>query len=266
MGEGGLIVTLYTRNTGKLRAVVRGVRKPTSKMVGHLEPLNRVELALASPRPEGIDTITQAQILEGFSSLKASLEAVSRGIYLAELVDGFGAEGSANPELYSLMLDTLRFLNVKVGSRETEESIADMPATTNPHLETELALRYFELHLLKCSGFMPELYRCVECREELSPGKHLFSPEAGGTLCPRCHPTGARIMRLSLQALKVLRFLDRTYLAELPNLHIDRSLGEELKTLLSATLKYWLDKEVQSQKFMEHLENSRKSGVYTGGG
>ena len=53
MGEAGLIVTLYARYTGKLRAVVRGVRKPTSKMVGHLEPFNRVELALASPRLGG---------------------------------------------------------------------------------------------------------------------------------------------------------------------------------------------------------------------
>ena len=241
MGEAGLIVTLYARDTGKLRAVVRGVRKPTSKMVGHLEPFNRVELALASPRLGGMDTITQAQIIESFNSLKANLEAISRGIYLAELVDGFGTEGSANPELYSLLVDALRTLD-------------DSP-------EVGLALRYFELHLLKCSGFMPELYRCVECREELPPGKHLFSPEAGGTLCSRCYPPGTRIMNLSVQALKVLRFLDRTSLPELSKLRIHRGLEEELKNLLSVTVKYWLDKEIKSKTFMEHLEHSRKAQV-----
>ena len=192
IGEAGLIVTLYSRDAGKLRAVARGARKPSGKMVGHLEPLNKVELAVVRSRSGGLDTITQAQIVELFTSLKGNLEGISRGIYVAELVDGFGAEGSPNGELYSLLVDTLRFLD-DLGNGE-------------------LALRYFELQLLKCSGFMPELYRCVECRKELSPGNHLFSPEAGGTLCPDCTPA-ARIMRLSVQALKVMRFLDRGFAA-----------------------------------------------------
>ena len=241
LGEGGLIVTLYTSETGKLRAVARGARKPTSKMGGHLEPLNRVELALTNPRPGGMDVIAQAQMIEGFASLKADLESVARGLYLAELLDGFGEEGNINSQLYSLAVEVLRFLN-------------DSP-------QVELTLRYFELHLLRCSGFMPELYRCVECREELSQGKHLFSPDAGGTLCLGCTPAGARVLRLSVDALKVLRFLDRTRPGELSKLHINRGLQEELKGLLSVTLKYWLDREIQSKTFMEHLERSRKVGV-----
>ena len=242
VGEAGLIVTLYSRDAGKLRAVVRGARKPTSKMVGHLEPLNRVELALASARPGGIDTVTQAQMLEGFATLKADLDALSKSIYLAELVDGFGAEGSPNRGLYSLLVDTLRFLSASPG--------------------VELVLRYFELHLLERSGFMPELYRCVECRAELLPGEHLFSPELGGTLCLRCTPSDARIMPLSVQTLKVLRFLDTASLSDLPELRIHASLKEDLGNLLSVVLKYWLDKEIRSKTFMEHLDDSRKTGVY----
>ena len=241
MGEAGLLVTLYTREAGKLKAVVRGARRPTSKMVGHLEPLNMVEMSLARSRPGGIDTITQIQILDSFASLKSDLDALSRGIYLAELVDGFGAEGSPNQELYSLLVDTLRFLN-------------DSPGTDS-------TLRYFELHLLRCSGFMPQLYRCVECREELSPGKHLFSPDVGGTLCLKCTPSGARIMRLSVQTLKVLRFIDRASLEELSMLRINAGLAAEIKNLLSVALKYWLDREIHSKTFIEHLEHSQKAGV-----
>lgn len=245
LDEAGLIVTLYTREAGKLRAIARGARKPTSKMVGHLEPLNRVDLALASSRPGGIDTITQAQVLDSFAALKADLEGVSKAIYLAELVEGFGTEGNANPELYFLLLDSLRTLD-------------DSP-------RVELVLQHFELHLLQCSGFMPELYRCVECREVLSPGNHLFSPEAGGTLCTTCCPRDIRIMHLSVQALKVLRFLDRARPAELFKVHVATGLHTELKGLLSATLKYWLDKEIQSKTFIEHLERSGQVGVYIKG-
>jgi len=212
-GEAGLIVTLYARDAGKLTAIAYGARKPNSKKVGHLEPLTRVELALARTRLGGIDTITQAQILESFSDLKSSLESISKGIYLAELVDGFGAEGSSNPQLYSILVDALRFLDVSPG--------------------VDLALRYFELNVLKYSGFMPELYRCVWCQRQLSPTQHLFSPGAGGTLCVQCTPTDARIMPLSVQALKVLRFLDRVSMAELPTLHIPTGLQDELKNLLA---------------------------------
>ncbi len=240
VGEAGLIVTLYSNEHGKLRAAVRGVRKPTSKMVGHLEPLTRVQLALIRGKPGSLDTVTQAQTLESFSALKSSLEGISKGVYLTELVDGFGVEGSVSYELYSLVHDTLRFLN-------------DQP-------EMDTVLRYFELKVLNCSGFMPELYHCVECRDELVPEKHLFSPELGGTLCHECTPTGGRLMRLSLQALKVLRFFDRSSLSDLPSLRIQDGLGKELENLLSTTLKYWLDKEIQSKSFIEHLEHSGKAG------
>ena len=235
------MVTLYTRETGKLKAVVRGARKPTSRMVGHLEPLNLMHLSLATSRPGGIDTVTQAQILDSHALLKADLDGISRGIYILELADGFGAEGSQNTELYNLLLDTL--------------------SSFHGDSDSELILRYFELHLLKCSGFMPELYHCVDCRRVLEAGRHRFSPELGGTLCPDCTPSGPRIMRLSVPALKVLRFIDRAGSPDLSHLRIDQVLQQELKDVLTATLKYWLDREIRSKRFMEHLEHSAGLGV-----
>ena len=237
-----LIVTVYTKEEGKLRGVVRGVRKPTSRMVGHLEPLNRVELALASSGRGGLDTVTQAQMLEGFPGVKANLEALARGIYVAELVDGFGVESGPNTRLYSLLVDTLHFLD-------------ESP-------QVDLGLRYFELSLLECSGFMPELYACVQCRTEIIPGEHSFSPEVGGILCSECRPPGIRIMGLSVQAVKVLRFLSRASLPELSSLVIHKNLHTELENLLSVSLRYWLDREIRSKTFMRHLENFRDTGLY----
>ena len=246
MGEAGLIVTLYSGEAGKLRAAAHGIRKPTSKMVGHLEPLNRVELSLVrSGSGDSMDNITQAQVVESFPGLKANLESISKAVYMAELVDGFGVEGGGNPEVYSVLVDTLRLLD--------------------SHPQGDIALRYFEVQLLKFSGFMPELYRCVECRQEISPGQHVFSPDVGGTLCRRCTPGGPRIMGLSINALKVLRFLDRTSITELSNLRTNKGLEDEIKGLLSATLSYWLDKEIRSKRFMEHLQIPQKTGVYING-
>ncbi|MCE2404216.1 MAG: DNA repair protein RecO [Dehalococcoidia bacterium] len=244
LGEAGLMATLYTPDMGKLKAMVRGARKPTSKMVGHLEPLNLVHLSLAASRPGGIDTVTQVQTLDSHSRLKADLESISRAIYVAELADGFGAEGSPNTDLYNLLLET----------------VGTLQGDTDP----ELTLRYFDLHILKCSGFMPELYGCVDCRRDLEAGRHRFSPEAGGALCFDCTPAGPRVMGLSLRAMKVLRFIDHRRLPELAQLRIDPELRRELKDLLDASLKYWLDREIRSRRFLEHLERPPRLGAARG--
>ena len=233
LGEAALLVTLYTREKGKVRALARGARRSSSKLVGHFAPLTQVKLSLALGRD--LDHVTQVQVLDGFAPLKGNLGAITKGLYLAELVDGFGAEANPNQPLYHLVIDALHAIEADPDS--------------------DLPLRFFELHLLQVSGFMPELYRCVECRNSLEPGSHRFSPNLGGTICLDCNPTDARLRPLSLRALKVLRLLHRTRMAELPTLTMNAGLARELKALLGITVQYWLDKEIQSNSFLEHVHH-----------
>ena len=239
MGEADILVTFYTRERGKVRAMARGARRSNSKLVGHFEPLTQVKLSLAQGR--NLDYVTQAQVLDGFGSLKENLEAITKGLYLAELVDGFGSEANPNQSLYRLVIDALQAIEAEPDS--------------------DLPMRFFELHLLQVSGLMPELYRCVECRNSLTPGCHKFSPNLGGTLCLDCNPTDARLRPLSLRGLKVLRLLHRTRMAELPALSMDAALARELRALLSITIQYWLDKEIHSNSFMEHVHREAGSEV-----
>ena len=239
-GEADLLVTMFTRDQGKVRAVGKGARRSTSRLVGHLEPLTVVRMSMAHGR--SIDIISQAEVVESFASLKEDLTAITKGLYLAELVDGFGAEASANPELFQLMIDTLRAVQADPAS--------------------DLPLRAFEFHLLQVSGLRPELYHCVECRQELEPDAHRFSPNVGGTLCLECAPDDAHLRPLSLRALKVLRLFDRSSIAEACRLSVDDSLAEELKSLLLTTVGYWLGKEIRSNSFLERLHKESLPEVY----
>ncbi|PKB72144.1 MAG: DNA repair protein RecO [SAR202 cluster bacterium Io17-Chloro-G6] len=240
LGEADLLVTMFTREQGKVRAVGKGARRSTSKLVGHLEPLTVVRMSMAHGR--SMDIISQAEVVQSFAGLKEDLTAITKGLYLAELVDGFGSEASANPDLFQLTLDSLRAVQADPSS--------DMP------------LRSFEFHLLQVSGLMPELYHCVECRQELEPGAHRFSPNVGGTLCPDCNPDDAHLRPLSLRALKVLRLFDRSSITEACKLSVDGSLAEELKSLLSTTVGYWLGKEIRSNSFLECLHKESLPEVY----
>jgi len=238
-GEAGLLVTLYSRESGKLKAVAKGARRSNSKMVGHFEPLTVAKLSLA--RGRGLDIVNQVEVTENFSLLKNDLTSLARGLYVVELVDGFGSEANPNQRLYDLAVETL-------------EAIQQHPSW-------ELILRRFELHLMRVSGFMPELFCCVDCRKPLEPEQHRFSPDAGGTLCLDCIPYGVQIRSLSLRALKVLRLLHRSRIADLPQLQAHESLEQEVKSLLSTTLSYWMDKEIRTNSFLNHLEHWPKTEV-----
>ena len=238
LGEADLLATLFTREAGKLRVVAKGARRLTGKLVGHLEPLTFTRLSLS--RGRNLDVVSQAETVENFTPLKSNLNTLSRGLYVAELVDGFGSEASPNEPLLTLALETLAALG-----RAPED---------------DLPLLHFQLHLLEVSGLLPELQYCVECRRPVEPGRHRYSADGGGVFCPDCTPPQAGLRPLSLRALKVLRLLARSRAGELPALSLNPSLALELKSVLTGTVQYWLDQEIRSKAFLEHLARSGNAG------
>ncbi|HSW58918.1 MAG TPA: DNA repair protein RecO [Dehalococcoidales bacterium] len=233
LGEADRILTLYTPEYGKIDAVAKGVRKPKSKMAGHLELLTYSRLNLA--RGRNLDTIIGAQCLDSFAGLKNDLILTSGGLYAAELINQFTVARVASPALFRLFLETLERL-----------ARAESP---------EVSLRYFELHLLDMTGYRPQLQECVSCRQVLKPVNNYFGPAAGGVLCPECafeHPSA---FPLSVDALKVLRLFQRSAGEVISRLKIQAALGQELKTAMAGHIRFVLEREVKSANWMEAMRN-----------
>ena len=226
-GEADYVLTLYTPISGKLRAVVKGARRVKSKMGGHLEPLMRTSLLMA--RGQNLDSVNQAEALEGFRTIREDLQRLSQALYMAELVDSITPDEQSNYPIYRLLLDCLRSL------------ATDAPPSLLP---------FFQLHLLEHSGFRPELHRCVECDSALAPGFHRFAPDRGGTLCDSCRPPRSTVLPLSLDSIKVLRFLQREEYVSTERLHLEPGTLLELERLLSALLRHVLDREVKASRFL----------------
>ncbi|MBI2935449.1 MAG: DNA repair protein RecO [Chloroflexi bacterium] len=231
VGEKDRILTLYTPYLGKLRAAAKGVRRPGSKLAGHLEPLVHCRLMLA--RGRNLDVVTQAETIASFVRIRNDLDRIAYAIYCAELVDAFTPDQEANSPVFSLLLDTLGYI---------EEG------------ETPKCLRYFELHLLRHLGYMLELHRCVECNREIAPEAHAFAPAGGGVACTNClgRLTGP-VLPLSLNALKALRYLQGRQYASARRLHLTASLAMEIEGLLRASLQHLLERELRSTAFLRQL-------------
>ncbi len=212
LGEADRILTLFTPHKGKVRVVAKGVRRPISKKTGHLELLCRSQLHVALGR--NLDIVTQAQSIENFSHLRTDLWHMTCGFYLAELIERFIEDDTVHLDVYNLLLDALRCLDTDAQQLHEQRAQGIVVDATREHDRTRLLMRYFEVHLLSFVGYEPVLRTCAHCNTELRPEENGFTPTLGGALCPNCSHLWTQA--LSMNALKVLRLLQRTEWAHVP--------------------------------------------------
>jgi DNA repair protein RecO (recombination protein O) len=178
------------------------------------------------------------------------------GFYLAEMVDRFVEDSTLHPDIYALLLETLRYLDADANALQQQR--AQNAELTNEQVDdqshTRLLLRYFELHLLSAIGYEPSLQNCAHCASELRPEENGFRASLGGALCPQCSRFWER--RLSLNALKVLRFLQRRKWIEASYLRLDAKLQTELEAVMHDLLRFHLERDLKSWSFLDMLNAS----------
>lgn len=99
------LYTIYTQDHGKVVAIARGVKKSTSKLAGHLEPLTLSNLFIAASK--GIDKLAGSQTLNSYQQLKQDLEKLNHLAYLLEVLDKATPEGLADQRVFELLKETL---------------------------------------------------------------------------------------------------------------------------------------------------------------
>jgi DNA repair protein RecO (recombination protein O) len=229
--EADRILTLYTPNQGKISAVAKGVRRPRSKMGGHLELLTHCSMMLT--RGRNMDTVNQVQTASSFRPLREDLWREGLALYAAELVTQFTAEHQENYQIYRLLLDTLnRLCDTKDG---------------------ELILRFFEVNLLTHLGYKPELHQCINCKKPLEPTANYFSASGGGVLCPSCRSREQIARPISLNALKVLRLCQQGDYSKVSKVNVDDELSAEIEGILRQYIRYLLEREVKSVTWLDRL-------------
>jgi len=244
LGEFDKIVTIYTPEFGKLKAVAKGACHPKSKLGGNVEPLTHSLMLLAKGR--NLDIIIQSQTINGFLALKNDLLRMACSLYILELIDSFTVEGGENRFLFDLLLDILNQLS------ESDNN--------------ETILRYFELHLLHHLGYRPQLHRCVNCDLPLNPTVNFFSLSKGGLLCPQCNSEEDRryekieaislkpSLPISVAALKVLRLWQSCDYATARRVRIKPELSWELEQILCEYIRYILQRELKSLNWLKELK------------
>ena len=108
-GEADRILTIYTKRSGKISAIAKGVRKPLSKLGGHLELFYVTDFILSEGR--NFDIVAGAELCEDFPKLRKNLHATEQAFYISELTDKLLHDEIESRKIYSLLYETLKNIN-----------------------------------------------------------------------------------------------------------------------------------------------------------
>ena len=170
LGEADRIVTFLTRSHGRVRAVVKGVRRTTSRFGARAEPLGHVDVQFYTGR--SLDTVTQIETVRAHGArLSRQYPAYTAGIAMLEAAERLTpVEREPAQAQFLLLIGGLRALEM-----------GDRPPG--------VILDSYLLRCLSVAGWSPSFHDCAKCG---TPGPHAgFHVAAGGSVCTDCRPPGS---------------------------------------------------------------------------
>jgi DNA repair protein RecO (recombination protein O) len=230
-GEADRVLVLFTRERGKMPVVAKGIRRMSSRMAGHLELFTRSELMLA--KGANLDVVTQAETRDAYRPVREDLTRTSTAYLIVELTDALTEEDVEHPELFELLTTTFRALGT----------------TDDPRL----VAAHYQLRLLDVSGFRPVLMQCINCHEDLAPGRNAFSAFLGGALCPRCGPSEPSSRPIDTDVLKVLRNLQRSGLPGSARFRVPELVMREVERTLRDLIERHTERRLRSPDLLARL-------------
>ena len=232
--ETSLILTFYTKDFGKVKGIVRGVRGPRSACGGaSMEIFALDDVVFYERRKSDIFTISQCDLSEFFSPIRESLEKLSYATYLIELTDSVTALGDKNREVFDLLLNSLRLL---AGQASTKR-----------------VARIFEIKLLSLLGIMPTLEVCVNCGSAVD-GSSRFSMRHGGLICKKCFPADREARSILQGTVKFIEHIRSLPFERVANVKVSSDVGHELERILRKFLDYHIERRLKTVEFLKLIE------------
>lgn len=237
-----LLVDFYTKDYGRVRGIVKGIRGARAQFGSTLEPFSLNEI-LFYRRRKGSDLqlVTQVELADLFVEARADLERLATASYCVELLSELVETEEPSQEIFMLLYETLKFIESGASCKR--------------------AARIFEIKLLMALGLMPEIKHCVYCGKEPKEAVY-FHPGAGGIHCQDCGTaSSARAavkgstagMPVSRGTLNFIDHVSRQPVSSLYTVKVSQEVGEELERVLRRFTDYQLSHKLKSLQFMEKI-------------
>lgn len=231
-GESNKIVTLMTREAGKIAAMARGAKKPTSRLAGVTQTFMHGMYIVS--RTTGMGTLQQGEHLSSMRHIQTDIMATAYASYIVELVDRLVEEGRPEPFAFEVLLQSLRAI---------EEEY-----------DPEAIALFVDWKMLPYAGVQPILHQCASCGAV--EGEFAFSFSQGGFLCHGCYAVDPYIIRLSPKQLKLIRMFYTVPIEQIGKLELKRETKSFIKKIVTTIYEEQTGIRLKSRSFIEQLERT----------
>jgi DNA repair protein RecO (recombination protein O) len=233
-GEADRILTVLTRDHGKIGVIARGVRKSGSRLAANTDLFARSRMQLASGRGE-LDVLTQAERVGSAIPLVDARRAACASV-CAELTDRVLEGHHPDAEMFDLVATALE-------------------DCTDRDRDPRAALVWLTRRMIDRLGYAPQLYECASCASRLPETSAWFSAVAGGLLCTRCAPSDPRSVECSVRVIKVLRVAATGDVQLYRRLRLDEQALVVLEAVTERELAQHLDRQLRSLSVLRAIEH-----------
>ncbi len=233
-GEADRILTLLTREYGKLAAIAKGARKSKARTGPALDLFGRSQMMLAKGR--NLDVVAQVEGRGDVRHIAGDLHRTAYACLVTEVVDKVLEDRHPVDDVFDLVVRTLDRLNMPERSARADAA-------------------WFLMRILELLGYQPQLQECPGCGQPLSEAAAWFSPLLGGLLCARCGSHDHAGSPVSVNGVKVLRVMADGDGELYDRLRLPNELLHEIEQVLEAQLEYHLDRRLKSLDFIRGLRH-----------
>ena len=232
--ETSLILTFYTKDFGKIKGIVRGVRGPRSACGGaNMEIFAHDDIVFYERKRSDIFTISQCDLAEYFGSVRESLEKLSYATYLVELIDSVTMLGDENKDAFDLLLNSLKLLGGECSAKRVA--------------------RIFEIRLLHILGLMPTFSSCANCGSRMD-GSSRFSFRHGGLICKKCLDSDREARPILQGTINFIEHIRTLPFERVARIKVASEVGHELERLLRKFLDFHIERRLKTVEFLKAIE------------
>jgi DNA repair protein RecO (recombination protein O) len=239
-GETSRIVTLYTREQGRVTVMAKGARVLKSPFGSSLNLFVTNEVVFAHKEGRDMQTLTRAELVREHRGFERDPLRLAHAAVAAELTDRVAVGEEPHGELFELVGSTLDRLDI---------APLDRLAT---------ALWLFELRLADLLGYLPRFDACASCGGPLG-GSRVMGLLEGGLLCRSCGTGRERTMELGQGSVEILRLMVRAGWEPASRVRPLREQAREIEDLLIAYLQSHAlgPRGLRSLRILRELRRSR---------
>ena len=229
--ETSLIAVFYTKEFGKLKGVLKGIKTDPKKFSSTLQKFSLNDIIFYKSRTGDLHLIGQCDLVENFPLIRENLEALSFANYALELIDSLMETEDKNYELFETLSRFLRELSVQ-----------------NEDIEKIFCI--FQIKALEHSGFKPNIEDCISCKKTILDEAR-FSLSRGGLLCAKCSTEESFSRDILKGTIASIDYINKNGWDNLKRFKISPSIKNEIKEILNNFLSFHLEKRIKSARFID---------------